>query len=465
MKELSIEQKAKTYDEALERAKMSYHTGDYDKDTLEMLEIIFPELKESEDEKIRKAIKKALQVRCDGSRIISDEPVILEEAIAWLEKQKTSEEAIQYLKENHSPSEVSDFQTAMNIAVAKAYDKGVKDGLEKQGEQKPTDKVEPKFKNGQWIVWKEKCYKINYNGCGYELVDQDGLSTSLEYGTIDENAHLWDVTTDAKDGDVLHSPNHRLIWIYKDIQYYHVCVNMNYVKENFSTDGFIVIPTDVCPATKDEQTILSVRIKESGYEWDAEKKEVKKIEQKPTDEEMKTLLRTEYEKGRADAITEMQKPVDCTDCTNSKGCINCEDGNMKETLVQKTAWSEEDENILDAITYTVKNSGYKHCIGVSNEMMITFIKSLKGRVQPKQEWSEEDESYLNTTIAYLKDAKEFKKSAENCINWLKSLRPQNRWKPSDKQLKALKNAIHLNPFENPSDSILWGLYEQLKKLK
>jgi len=40
-------------------------------------------------------------------------------------------------------------------------------------------------------------------------------------------------------------------------------------------------------------------------------------------------------------------------------------------------------------------------------------------------WSEEDERYLNTTIAYLKDAKEFKKTAENCINWLKSLRPQN----------------------------------------
>ena len=40
-----------------------------------------------EDEKIRKAIKKALQVRCDGNRIISDEPVTLEEAIAWLEKQ------------------------------------------------------------------------------------------------------------------------------------------------------------------------------------------------------------------------------------------------------------------------------------------------------------------------------------------------------------------------------------------
>lgn len=78
------------------------------KEQKEKLENIFPELKEkeSEDERIRKAIKKALQVRCGGSRIISDEPVTLEEAIAWLEK---------------------------------------------QGEKKPTDKAEPKFKVGDKV--------------------------------------------------------------------------------------------------------------------------------------------------------------------------------------------------------------------------------------------------------------------------------------------------------------------------
>lgn len=32
----------------------------------------------------------------------------------------------------------------------------------KRGEKKPT------FKNGQCIVWKDKCYKVNYNGCGYD---------------------------------------------------------------------------------------------------------------------------------------------------------------------------------------------------------------------------------------------------------------------------------------------------------
>ena len=72
---MTQEEKAKRYDKALERAKMSYHTGDYDKDTLEMLEIIFPELKESEDERIKGAIIDHLK---DNNLI---------EWADWLEKQ------------------------------------------------------------------------------------------------------------------------------------------------------------------------------------------------------------------------------------------------------------------------------------------------------------------------------------------------------------------------------------------
>jgi len=45
-------------------------------------------------------------------------------ATAWLDKVMPSEEALKYLKAHHSPSEVSDFQAAMNIAVMKAYDAG-----------------------------------------------------------------------------------------------------------------------------------------------------------------------------------------------------------------------------------------------------------------------------------------------------------------------------------------------------
>lgn len=87
---MTPEEKAKAYDKAIEKAKMSYHTGDYDKDTLEMLEIIFPELKESEDEKIRKE----LITHCRNTRCVTEEGAErIAKWIAWLEKQDKNKSA------------------------------------------------------------------------------------------------------------------------------------------------------------------------------------------------------------------------------------------------------------------------------------------------------------------------------------------------------------------------------------
>lgn len=74
MKELSIEQKAKAYDEALKYAK-HYHSEMGD-DICCVLEECFPELKESEDEIIRKEII---------SYIKSSGAVSNKKWIAWLE--------------------------------------------------------------------------------------------------------------------------------------------------------------------------------------------------------------------------------------------------------------------------------------------------------------------------------------------------------------------------------------------
>ena len=147
----------KKYKDALKRAKDNYNAADITDINVNSFKAtlidLFPELKEGEDERIRKEI---LEFFCqfENGKLRG---VDISSWIAWLEK---------------------------------------------QGEQKPANKVGPKFRVGQWIVWYDKCYKVNYNGCGYELVDQNGLRTSLEYVTFDENAHLWTIQ-DAKDGDVL----------------------------------------------------------------------------------------------------------------------------------------------------------------------------------------------------------------------------------------------------------------------
>jgi hypothetical protein len=174
--------------------------------------------------------------------------------------------------------------------------------LEKQGEQKPFDyenaniqqkdfapKAEPKFKNGQWIVWQDKYYKVNYNGCGYELVDQNGLITSLEYGTIEENAHLWTIA-DAKDGDVLASELCDSIILFKGIKNNNIDFYCDYdfskidvPGDRFSINngqhyGNVEDSKDFHPATKEQRDVLEKAMTDARYTFDFEKKELRKIE-------------------------------------------------------------------------------------------------------------------------------------------------------------------------------------------
>ena len=112
------------YEQALERAK-AYH-NDYTKD---IVEEIFPELKESEDERIRKE----LITHCRNTRCVTEEGAErIAKWIAWLEKQ-CKKKSVDDLTQ----------QEAMDIAVAKCF---------QQVEQKPVNKIEPKFNEGDGSV-------------------------------------------------------------------------------------------------------------------------------------------------------------------------------------------------------------------------------------------------------------------------------------------------------------------------
>ena len=97
----SIKEKAKAYDEAIERAKGVIEQNPLMEYLKKGIEYIFPELKESEDERIRK------------------------ELIDFLE----------YYRLNN----VLDIKTISILTDSVAW-------LEKQGEHKPANKIEPKFK-------------------------------------------------------------------------------------------------------------------------------------------------------------------------------------------------------------------------------------------------------------------------------------------------------------------------------
>ena len=92
MKELTIEQKAKAYDEALERMK-AWVRGEHPEcftEAQKAAEFIFPELKpelkESEDERMWKLIKKYVHYNISDIALNADH-ITREQLESWLEKQ------------------------------------------------------------------------------------------------------------------------------------------------------------------------------------------------------------------------------------------------------------------------------------------------------------------------------------------------------------------------------------------
>lgn len=76
-------------------------------------------------------------------------------------------------------------------------------------------------------------------------------------------------------------------------------------------------------------------------------------------------------------------------------------------------------------------------------------------------WSKEDERLLNNMIIVIKDYYN-DKDAQSLISWLKSLKPQSQWKPSDEQMATLYKYAEQNNYDG---SILTSLYNDLKKLR
>jgi hypothetical protein len=230
---MTPEEKAKAYDEAFERAKKLQENSILKKWLLH----IFPELKENEDERIRKLLISGMKHLTYTAETFASIPI-----------------------------------------------KDVIDWLEKQGEQKPTDKVEPKFKVGDWIVSKtsnlvycvdsilfpqSKCYCLSYNG-----------GTVLVNFSDEQNYRLWTIQ-DAKDGDTLVASDGSLFMFAKlknNSAYYHISLCKNGSMEISDGNHSWETAKGCHPATKEQCDLLFQKMKEARYMWDYEKKELKKIE-------------------------------------------------------------------------------------------------------------------------------------------------------------------------------------------
>ena len=228
---MTEKEKAKAYDEAIERAKKLYGKG--------IAEEIFTELKEDDTERIRK------------------------NCIHFLELQK----------QHHAAT----FEIEECI-----------DWLETQGKNS-TDKTKPSFKVGDWIISSvlgtARIIGVNDSN-EFQLEYTDGKQ---EFSSIDYVNYAYDKWTinNAKDGDVLFTSSSACsdTFVFKSIdEKGNAECYFAYDSEDGFTEGkyhFIGSASDCKPATKVQCDFLMKAMKDARYEWDSEKKELKKLDLVP----------------------------------------------------------------------------------------------------------------------------------------------------------------------------------------
>jgi len=231
---MNEEQKRKEYLEAvkawLEIAKKNNNT------IIQILENLFPELKESGDERIRKEIYRYFRdLQLSSDREFSPSTTI-DEILAWLEK---------------------------------------------QGEQKPDDKIGPKFNVGDWITNGEYTWKvIDIKPLDYILQSSDVNVAYDSISYVDEHFHLWTIK-DAKDGNVLVNDDDIFIFdgtLEETLFPFAYCGIINGDFGIYSRKFPFTHNKNIYPATRKQHNLLFQKMHEAGYKWDSDNKELKKIE-------------------------------------------------------------------------------------------------------------------------------------------------------------------------------------------
>jgi len=457
-----------TQEEKLQEAKRLYKSANADQRYV--LESLFPELAESEDERIRRAIIQFFELQDDNTTYSL---IPKKDIIAWLEKQGKMDMESYKVVEDEKREFVGDgfikcyanFQDfkegntywleyigddkynvrsdnllgkTYHITPCQLYTIFKKQTwLEKQGEQKkelltkekalknspfveqkPTDKVEPKFKVGDWIVQENiGIYKVvEVCESWYEVIDNHNNHYSVGFDK-EYMCHLWTIQ-DAKDGDVLAAEDKDKIFIYNgklDLRG-RVCAYCGIYKTHDGLRftecaiGNYFTYKEPYPATKEQRDTLMKAMADAGYTFDFEKKELKKLGQ-----------------------SEVTKTSD------------------QEEIAEIPLGAKDSE--LQEATYFIPK-------GFHAEIDDDKVVIKKG--EKPTAWSEEDETKLRQ-VEYA--CMKFYGGDCSHIDWLRKVtRPQKQWKPSDEQINTLEYYMHTLVC-NEHKEILFGLYTDLKKLR
>ena len=529
----------KKYKEALEKAKEFYALCEKcgAKDTVDFLEDSFPELKESEDEKVEKAIFG--MVYDSDNELWSSYDVSKSDVLAWLEKQgelvnslseglDNAHERIDKLiqknnelcinLEKQGEEKISDKTETMKHSYITTnpeffqwiYDRlkyvynenpnvdymlSLKERIEDM--QKFADKIKPKFKVDDWIIDNKNRVGIIVRILdGHYIISFDGREVQIPFEWEGKLFKKWTIQ-DAKDGDVLctyECDEPKIVFILKGTPKkhyalsYHCYYNIMYPHFASDSEKGCLAPNDedVKPATKEQRDTLFAKMQKAGYEWDAEKKELRLLitnggdffesencDQKPAEwkQENREEL-TEFENAMmhiGESFFGENAGLDPNDTNTIK-----EQAELLLELAPKTEWSEEDVYNSKLILSTISQD--QDLSLETKDKLTSWLKSLKDRVQPKQEWNKGDMEMLNAAISFVEllSFTTIGKGKNNTVAWLKSLKsrvipqPKQGWNEKDeKNLQGIIDEIQANKNNAPSYDIpvYEGFLNWLKSLK
>lgn len=381
----------KKYKLSLDRIKVliaNVESSSKDCISIDDIKEIYPELAESEDERIRKELIQNLKERF-GTKGTMGGNLDMPKVIAYLEKQgeQKSGDIIRHKKQGF---------TCKIIAVDNEYRcNGTHLPIEWQDayelvEHKP-DKVEPKFCEGEWLCENEPnnyarfiqiLEIVNVQGKDRYRISRDIHNDEdiVEFDFVEKYYHKFDIQ-DAKDGDILMA---NAPFIFNgNLEGGIGCPGAHCA---INTLGKFQIPKypehwtghTTTPATKEQRDQLEKAMTDAGYAFDFEKKELKKIEQKPAEEYDITGIGSKKAQGKLGEMIKNLKPVN--------------------KVLEQKPWSEEDNIMVHDIDYALRcQITYPKS---RLDSMSSWIYNLKNRVQPqpRQEWSEEDEKMLSGII-------------------------------------------------------------------
>lgn len=273
---MTQEQKARAYDEAIKRAKEI--NNEKKAQPFDVMLKVFPELKKSEDEKIKETLidyfKTYKKQEEFGIKTFFGIPT--NNILAWLERQGEKKPTIEMITPEESLGITSkEWNEIENECIFGEY--------------------KPKFKVGDWITNGQlTCKVLSVTGKSYELhlYNDDYCHFETDVQRVDKQYHLWTIQ-DAKDGDLLcgfPEANYPWIGIFHELNAEGTFNSYCYLQaglhgkfcppsgENiFGKRNVDNHSSSVVPATKEQRDLLFRKMKEDGYEWNAEKKHLKQL--------------------------------------------------------------------------------------------------------------------------------------------------------------------------------------------